>query len=60
MAKQFTKGVLAQISTTKVTASVNNFIEDFKKLSEMGEGQVDKIDQLIKAQVKLSQQVLMV
>ena len=35
-------------STNKVTATVNNFVKDFKKLSEMGEGQVDKIDQLIK------------
>ena len=35
-------------STNKVTATVNNFVKDFKKLSEMGEGQVGKIDQLIK------------
>ena len=35
-------------STNKVTATVNNFVSDFKRLSQMGEGQVGKIDQLIK------------
>ena len=35
-------------STNKVTASVNNFVSDFKRLSSMGEGQIGKIDQLIK------------
>lgn len=35
-------------STSKVTATVNNFVSDFKRLSEMGEGQIGKIDQLIK------------
>ena len=35
-------------STSKVTATVNNFVSDFKRLSQMGEGQVGKIDQLIK------------
>jgi len=35
-------------STTKVTATVNNFVSDFKRLSSMGEGQIGKIDQLIK------------
>ena len=51
--KAVTKGsACTDSSTTKVQSSVNNFIEDFKKLSEMGEGQVDKIDQLIKSTSK--------
>ena len=51
--KVVTKGnACADNSTSKVQSSVNNFIQDFKKLSEMGEGQVDKIDQLIKSTSK--------
>ena len=51
--KAVTKGsACTDSSTTKVQSSVNNFIEDFKKLSEAGEGKIDKIDQLIKSTSK--------
>ena len=47
-----TPSACVDASTSKVNGKVNNFLKKFKKLSEMGEGRIDKIDQLVKDTTK--------
>ncbi len=37
-----TPSACVDASTSKVNGKVNNFLKKFKKLSEMGEGRIDK------------------
>tara|TARA_B100001996_G_scaffold118317_1_gene89546 strand:- start:17478 stop:19502 length:2025 start_codon:yes stop_codon:yes gene_type:complete len=53
LGKQITKeSPCVDGSVNKVKTTVNNFLEDFKRLSNMGEGQIDKINESIKETTK--------